>query len=290
MNKGTARACAQSVGKAPVFPPDCSNRTADRTDPPCADNTVEKQLLVPVGTGHAINLSPSVASSPTRRWGGSRNNASRTSESLSLDQVANIIEAAQFAAAAGMPFNRHVTIHWEQAGIPDERAAWATGRFLKLVGDWVGKRRNLNFNQEKSNGIAWAWARESGHRKGSHVHILLHLPAGAQIGAMQRRWLRSITRRPYRPRTIKTTRIGGTAGAAHSAPATYQANLSKVLSYVLKGACPTAAAELELEQLQAGGLIIGKRAATSQNIGQASRRRAAARALECAGKAAPAVS
>lgn len=237
-------------------------------DPRVADNTAEKQRLGPTGTGRAINLSPSVASSPPRRWGGSRNSASRTSDSLSLNQAANILEAAQFAAAVGMPFNRHLTIHWQQAGIPDERAAWATGRFLKLAGDWMAKLRG-----EYAGRFAWAWVRENGERKGSHAHILLHLPAGARIGGMQRRWLRSITGKPYSASTIKTARIGGTSGAAHSAPAVYAANLARIVGYVLKGSSSDAARQLRVERLEPGGRIIGKRAATSQNIGRAARRK-----------------
>ncbi|MFP5328728.1 MAG: hypothetical protein ACLGHC_01125 [Alphaproteobacteria bacterium] len=218
----------------------------------------------------AIKFSPSVASSRARRWGGRRNSASRTNDSLSLNQATNILEAAQFAAAAGMPFNRHLTIHWQQAGIPDERAAWATGRFLKLAGDWIAKRDSENTRRERGR-FAWAWVRENGERKGSHVHILLHLPAGTRIGGMQRRWLRSITGKPYSASAIKTARIGGTAGAAQSAPAAYRANLAAVVGYVLKGASPSAARKLELDRLEAGGRIIGKRAATSQNIGWAAR-------------------
>lgn len=170
-----------------------------------------------------------------------------------------------------MPLNRHLTIHWEQAGIADDRAAWATGRFLKLAGDWIAKRGGR---------FAWLWARENDvvsgclyARKGSHVHILLHLPPGVRLGNMQRRWLRSITGQPYSASTIKTGRIGGTSGAAHSAPTVYQANLATVLGYVLKGTSGNAARELGLERLEPGGAIIGKRAASSQNIGRAARQR-----------------
>ena len=91
---------------------------------------------------------------------------------------------------------------------------------------------------------------------------------------MQRRWLRSITGRPYSARTIKTARIGGTVNAAQSAPAAYEANLGAVVAYVLKGACPPAARELGLERVEVGGRIIGKRAGTSQNIARAARQRA----------------
>jgi hypothetical protein len=270
MNGRTLRASDQSIEKASVFPTACCNLARRQTDPRNADNTAEKQRVEPTGTAHAIKFSPSVASSPAPRWGGRRNSASSTSDSLSLNQAANILEAAQFAAAAGMPFNRHLTIHWQQAGIPDERAAWATGRFLKLAGDWIAKRDRENTRGERGR-VAWAWVRENGARKGSHVHILLHLPAGTRIGRMQRRWLRSITGKPYSASTIKTARIGGTAGAAQSAPAAYRANLAAVVGYVLKGASQAAARKLELQRLEAGGRIIGKRAATSQNIGRKAR-------------------
>lgn len=55
--------------------------------------------------------------------------------------------------------------------------------------------------------------------------------------------------------------------------AVYGANLEAVVAYILKGTCPDAARELDLERLEAGGRIIGKRAATSQNIGRAARSR-----------------
>lgn len=211
-----------------------------------------------------FSFNPSEASSPALRWGGKRNSSARTSESLSLNQAANIIEAAQFTAAIGLPFNRHVTIHWAQAGVPDSRAAWATGRFLKLAGDWLAKRGGR---------VAWVWVRENGDGKGSHVHILMHVPAGERLGNMQRRWLRSIAGAAYRARTIRTARIGGTAGAAQTAPAPYQANLAAVVGYIVKDASPTAALALRLEPAETSGWIIGKRAATSQNIGRAARAR-----------------
>lgn len=214
-------------------------------------------------------------------WGGARNRADRVSDCLSLIQAKNIIEAAQFAAAIGLPFNRHVTIHWERAGVPDSRAAAATGRFLKLASDGIAKRcsklEKLSKNQASGSAqFAWVWVRENdaagGGAKGSHVHILLHLPASATwSGWRNRRWLERIAGKPYRAGIIRTARIGGTARAAALAPAVYQANLAAVVGYVLKSACPAAARALGLERLEAGGSVIGKRAATSQNIGPAAR-------------------
>lgn len=199
------------------------------------------------------------------RWGGARNSASRTSDALTVKQTAEIVAAAQFAARTGLPFNRHMTIHWEAAGVPDCRAAAATAAFLALARDWLRKR---------GAPFAWVWVRENGDGKGSHVHILLHCrpELARDFAAMQRRWLRRVTGNPYRARIIRTARIGGTLGAAQTAPAVYAENLGAVVAYLLKGASPAAARELGLHRLEAGGRIIGKRAATSQNIGCAARR------------------
>jgi hypothetical protein len=49
--------------------------------------------------------------------------------------------------------------------------------------------------------------------------------------------------------------------------------LAAVVAYLLKGASAAAARALGLERLESGGLIIGKRSATSQNIGRAARAR-----------------
>ena len=238
------------------------------------DNTPGKQRERRDGTAPAVSKT-SGASSLARSWGGKRNSASRTNDYITFEQATNLIEAAQFAAAAGMPLNRHVTIHWEQAGISDERAAWATGRFQKLACDWIASRGGC---------FAWAWVRENdpvfgslhGHAKGSHVHILMHLPDGFGIGRKQRRWLRSITGKPYRARTISTSRIGGRAGACQSALGHYRANLGSVVGYLLKGTLPKAAGRLGLTRREAGGRIIGRRVSTSENIGRTARLRAGA--------------
>ena len=155
-------------------------------------------------------------------------------------------------------------------------------------------RPQLENNQRQSNRatqIAWAWVRENGDTKGSHVHILLHVPpnintdekrgqrpadntAGKRLGGLgnkQLRWLRLITGNPYCPGTIRTERIGGTVSAAVKAPAVYRANLAYVVGYINKGAFPAAVRSLSLDRVEAGGNIIGKRAATSQNIGPAAR-------------------
>lgn len=242
-----------------------------------------------------ISSSKSAASSPAppdntgrkqRRatWGGARNRRDRTSDCLSCKQATGIMSTAQTATAIGLPLNRHITIHWERAGVPDSEAAAATGRFLKLASDWVRSRAcalekqskefkspAVSADAKKSSTFAWLWVRENDDgdgSKGSHVHILCHVPAGVKLGRT-RRWLSRVTGRRYRKGSILTERIGGKAQAAATAPAVYQANLAEIVGYLLKGASPDAARALGLNRIEAGGRITGKRAGWSQNIGAA---------------------
>lgn len=197
-------------------------------------------------------------------WGGARNSKDRTTDFIAGDRAAGIIAAAHYAVAIGLPLNRHITIHWERAGVTDDKAADATARFLKLTADWLA-----TFGRR----IAYVWVRENGETKGSHVHILLHVPVGWSLSRMQRGWLLRITGKRYRKGVIVTRRVGLTANAAKTVPAVYMANLASVVGYVLKGTYPTAAKVLGLERSEACGRTIGKRSATSQNIGQTARGR-----------------
>jgi hypothetical protein len=194
-------------------------------------------------------------------WGGARNRAARTSEYIKLAAALELVDAARWAIAAGVPFNRHLTVHWALGGINDRDASAATGRLVKLIGDWVRKRGGR---------FAHAWVREMGRRKGSHVHILLHIPKNLRLGHMTSRWVRSILGRTKKG-TIKTRAIGGTAKAAFSGSDWYEDNLAAVVAYLLKGVSVEAGEALGLDSAAAGGWIIGKRIAISQNLRPAGR-------------------
>ena len=223
-----------------------------------------------IGTGLAvidiIQSEVQVNAIPTlSRWGGARNRADRTSDALSLTTARKIIEAAYRAIKMGLPLNRFVTLHLERAGIVDADAAVAIGKLMKLATDWVKSR---------GGSIAWTWVRENDtgdSSKGSHVHLLLHCPDTLPIGRMWRRWLRKVAGQPYLRKSIKSERIGGTLNAHASNLAAYLQNLDRVLAYVCKGVSPADAQTLGLPRHEAGGNIIGKRAAWSQNIGKQSR-------------------
>ena len=233
------------------------------------DNTGGKQRKSETGTPVAIiDITSSGATSdgkPALTWGGARNRGDRTSEGLTLKQANGIIEAAQFAGAIGLPLNRHMTVHWEHAGVTDSRAAKAIGAFLTLARDWLRKQGER---------FASIWVRENGDGKGSHAHILMHVrPEMARaFTGNQRRWIRHVSGNPYRAGTIHTARIGGTLRAASSAPDHYAANLWAVVSYIAKSAAPAAIALLSLTKPhEPGGQVIGKRCGWSQNIGRKAR-------------------
>jgi hypothetical protein len=215
----------------------------------CSDGT-DPAILYESGAILSPALTPNT-------WGGPRNSASRHSAGITALKAVELVEAAQRAMAIGMPFNRHLTVHWEKSGLTDLQAAEATGRMLKLITDWARK---------KACAAPYAWVRENGPAKGSHVHILLHLPDGLAM-SLTRRWYRAATkcRRP-RNGAVKTRRIGGTASAAVSASEWYQANLAKLLHYLLKGVDEPTAKALGLDAWAAGGDIFGKRLSISSKL------------------------
>jgi len=198
--------------------------------------------------------------------GGARNRADRESHGLTAAQITNLAAAAHHAGAIGLPLNRMVTIHWQAAGLPLEAMAKATGRFTDMMAKALAR-----------NGArtAWLWVHENGDGKGGHCHMLAHIPAGfvEMMARRQREWLRRITGQPYRRGVIHSKPIGGRLGLETGNPDLHAVNLQSALSYVMKGATEAAATLANLNRIEPGGRIIGKRCATSQNIGARARAR-----------------
>lgn len=211
------------------------------------------------GTGPAILYKSGGTSSPARRsntWGGPRNSASRESEHLSPMQAVKFVEAAQHAIAIGKPFNRHLTVHWGKARLPDRDAAAATGRIVKLIRDW----------SRKSGGtVLYAWIRETGSSKGTHSHILMHVPPGLRL-SRTRSWYKQAARLtgPVPKRCVRSECIGASARSAAGGSDDYLANLARLVAYLLKGCDPETAGSLGLERWSDGGRIIGKRVSISR--------------------------
>jgi hypothetical protein len=232
-------------------------------------------------------------------WGGKRNRADRVSFRISPVGVAGLISAVAHAAQIGLPLNRMITVNWTALGLVDAQAAQATGRLLKLLRDALADL-GLPF--------AHAYLRENdagNGEKGSHVHILAHIPLVAAKSGFMRRlriWARLAAGGRYAPQpkrqgrrrskpaarararaiegpayakgAANTRRIGGKAQVA---PGVYVVNLWMSLRYMLKGADAETAQATGLERHSEGARIIGKRCGWSENIGAAARARGAAK-------------
>jgi len=219
---------------------------------------------------------PTGQASPNRKIGENRcgqlskverSSEGRRSTSLRLSEVRNIIAAAVFTAREHRPLNRHTTIHFDAAAIPDPVAALR--RYTKLARDWL-RTQGAEF--------AYIWVRETGDRKGEHAHLLMHIPPDlvARFAQRERRWRKRMgAKRAFR--AFKSTPVGQSyrhaqVGIQHGER--YRDHLEEIVSYVVKGAELRAVKALGLTRVELGGELWGKRAGMSENIGRAARSRA----------------
>ncbi len=194
-------------------------------------------------------------------WGGARNRADRESWNLTERQCRDMIAAADFALANGLPFNRHWIVHYERAQIAETDAAKFVGHLLRLASAYV--RREVGQ-------LAALWARENGDGKGGHVHILLHVPAGITLRNRTRRWIVAAGG-TYRARVSRVKVIGGTLNNVDPASPYYRENMRTLVGYLLKGATTATGSAMGLHRYSEGGRIVGKRAGWTQNIGKSAR-------------------
>ena len=194
-----------------------------------------------------------------------RQKRGRRSTALRTKDCENLILAARHAELIGAPLNRMLTVHFDAAGITDP--VKATGRLLKLMGDWL--RCN-------NTAITAVWVREAGAEKGEHVHILLSVPPNkiGQFNQRQRTWFKRIGA-AWKRGAYLSRPIGGSHSAAFNQVSSclYLQALTGVLRYVLKGADAKARGLHGLERNEYGGELWGKRCGTTENIGRTARLR-----------------
>lgn len=183
--------------------------------------------------------------------GGARNRADRQSCHLTRHQCDKLLDAADRAIAAGLPFNRYITILWQRAGVDAANNATVTGAFIKRAADWL---------HHHGGRLAWAWVQESSRKNGAHVHILLHVPPALDplFRVMPSRWVKAILPGPCPPGTVETQRVRGAQSVAIM-PALYRANLDRKLDYMLKAAWPAVGALLGLARHGEASIVTGKR-------------------------------
>lgn len=216
-----------------------------------------------IGTGLAIIISSNVhlhsgtnAAKPGH--GGARNRADRVSYGLTEKQVRDILAAVVRASAIGLPLNRHWTVHWGRMGVADDKACAVTGALLTLIRDWLRKQGHR---------FACVWVRENDDgdgSKGSHVHILLHVPEKARwCGWRNRRWLERVTGRRYAAGAGRTRTVGRSRNAAEASPDSYNANLGAVAGYVTKCTLVAGLGALRGAARQPAAKLVGKRCGRS---------------------------
>jgi hypothetical protein len=184
-----------------------------------------------------------------------------------LSEVRNIIAAGVYTAEEHRALNRHTTVHFDAAGIPDPVAALRA--YMKLARDWL---------RTQGAPFAYIWVREAGEGKGEHAHILMHVPACfvAQFARRERGWRKRIGAKPARGaflstaigRSYRHSEVGSQYGQ------TYTDALAGMIGYLVKGAEPHAVKALGLTRVEPGGELWGKRSGTSENIGRNARQRA----------------
>ena len=144
---------------------------------PPQTQTIANQPILQVGTAVAINyLTLGVAAHLpcSINRGGARNRADRTSDALTVAQIANLTAAERHSRAIGLPFTRMITIHWQAAGVALADMVKATGRFIDLL------TKALARHDSKT---AWLWTLENGDRKGGHCHLLVPCASRTRIVA-----------------------------------------------------------------------------------------------------------
>lgn len=229
----------------------------------------EKQPIAAAGTAIALDYSnKGVAADLARRAkrGGARNKRDRASYALTAAKIASLSAAQRHAGLIGLPFTRMVTIHWKGAGVALEDMAWATGRFVGLLAKALSRHGSRT---------AWLWVHENGASYGWHCHLLVHVPANLVpvVTRLQRGWLRRITGKAYRAEVIHSKPIGGRLGLEVGNPALHADNLARAFGYHCKAAPQTVLDAFGIErQHQPGGLILGRRCSTSQNIAEKARK------------------
>lgn len=203
--------------------------------------------------------------------GGARNRADRQSLNLTERQCSNLIAASSAAWAAGMPFNRFVTLAWGKSGLGPMQGRAATSAWVNLARTWITAH---------SYAPPWAWVQEFGPSFGAHSHLQIHLPPELVAIKGQRfaRWARKVVADfggSYQAGTIDTRSIH-CSHCADIAPDAYQAALLAKVHYMLKAA--PAALETRLGMIGQGpkswgqsSLVYGKRLAIWQGWQKAGR-------------------
>lgn len=189
----------------------------------------------------------------------------RPCEQISYSDASNVVKAIHFAHEIGMPLTAHVTIQWRYVE-SDLSVADRQARLLNKMGLWLRRQAKVP--------PVWVYARETGSKKGEHLHLLVHVP-GRNLPAFERQmkaWVEADVSRlgeiRERPVVTKTIKPGH--------------ERTRLKSYLLKEGEPAVHdigwVTADHRRKATGGVILGKRVKVSHAIGPKARAEHATRA------------
>ena len=187
-------------------------------------------------------------------------NKTKRQDSINLLAAENVIQAAGYADQIGLPLNRHLTITWELAQCVG-RVQDIQTRFLERYAKWV---------RYHGSNPAYVWVIENGSVWGYHSHIMIHVPSHlyTDFKKMLPRWIDGEPDLSGHTRTCMPKPIKYGFGINR------WNRLKGVVRYILKGVESEAANLLKINpRPDKAGIVFGRRVGTSENIGQAARKR-----------------
>lgn len=186
---------------------------------------------------------------------------------LDRAQVAELANAAAYAASIGCPFNAQITVRWGLLpGFVDDDLPSRQTKFLDRASRWL-RRHGVVLHA--------VWTRERARGVGLHTGIALHMPS--------RRLAQALC--AYLERSLGFRSRFGHRGVWLTCGARSQAAWAGSLRYLLKGLDHRAfiyvgtqtanlGVELGIDHRGQQGFVPFKRVGTTQNIGSAARKRA----------------
>lgn len=186
---------------------------------------------------------------------------------LDRSQVAELANAAAFAASLGVPFNAMLTVRWGLLpGFVDDDLPRLQTILLDRAARWLGR-----------DGVVLhaVWTRERARGVGLHTGIAMHLPSrrlAQALCAYLERSMGFVTR--YGHRAVWLT-WGARSHAAWAGSLRYLLKGLDHRAFIYVGTqTANLGVELGIDHRGQQGFVPIKRAGTTQNIGRAARKRA----------------
>jgi hypothetical protein len=198
-------------------------------------------------------------------WGLCMNDGHRHSFFLSQLNAKLLTEAFSVSYCLNRPLNRHVTVHWEQAGVR-YKALRQQNEFIKLIGDCLRLRAAVRTGVPLPPYYASVFenpVKDDDDPRGLHSHIAIHVA--------DEDWPDFCD---FAPRQLKAVlRHTPARGVLHcelffewGQDDFYWCGVAGLLRYFLKGIHPSQAETWDVKEPKPQGEIIGKRVCRSESL------------------------